>query len=239
MRKLGKLTLAAIFGILVLTYATAFSQNGEVFFNPDTSIVEPGEIFEVNIEVDASVQGVHCYNLTIGFDRNVIELLDVIEGPFLQAGGGTYLFVTDTMGNYDLSNCLLGAGLYADGPGVVATLQMKASDSKAISTLEFAGAIFQDENLDTLDINTNDGLVSLGPIYICGDANSDGTVNVSDAVYVINYVFVGGNAPDPLAAGEANCDASVNVSDAVYIINYVFVGGSAPCDPDNNGIPNC
>jgi hypothetical protein len=231
MWKLGKLTAAALICFLLLTNAMAFSQNGLVFFNPDTSIVEPGEIFEVNIEVDANMLGVHCYKLTIGFNRNVIELLDVSEGPFLLAGGGTYLFVTDTMGYYDLANCILGAGLYADGPGVVATLQLKAKDSKAISTLEFVDAIFQDENLDTIEVNTGDGII--------GDANSDGSVNVSDAVFIINYVFVGGDTPVPLESGEANCDGSVNVSDAVYIINYVFVGGSGPCDPDDNGIPDC
>jgi hypothetical protein len=75
--------------------------------------------------------------------------------------------------------------------------------------------------------------------YVCADANSDGTVNVSDAVWIINYVFVGGDPPDPLASGDANCDDTVNVSDAVYIINYVFVGGSPPCDTNNDGVPDC
>lgn len=65
----------------------------------------------------------------------------------------------------------------------------------------------------------------------CGDANGDGSVNVSDAVYVINYVFSGGGAPLPvLACGDANTDGAVNVSDAVYVINYVFSGGGAPGD---------
>jgi Dockerin type I domain len=70
------------------------------------------------------------------------------------------------------------------------------------------------------------------PWYICGDANSDSDLNVSDAVYIINYVFISGSpAPVPLDAGEVNCDGSVNVSDAVYIINYVFISGSlAPCE---------
>ncbi len=72
---------------------------------------------------------------------------------------------------------------------------------------------------------------------VCGDANGDATVNVSDAVRIINYVFVGGEAPLPLACGDANGDGTVNVSDAVRIINYVFVGGDAPgdCAP---GSPN-
>jgi hypothetical protein len=66
---------------------------------------------------------------------------------------------------------------------------------------------------------------------MCGDANGDEIVNVSDAVSVINYVFVGGDEPQPvLACGDANSDGMVNVSDAVYIINYVFVSGPLPED---------
>ncbi|MBD3218834.1 MAG: S8 family serine peptidase [candidate division Zixibacteria bacterium] len=65
----------------------------------------------------------------------------------------------------------------------------------------------------------------------CGDANNDGSVNVSDAVTVINYVFIGGSQPQPvLACGDANSDGTVNVSDAVWVINYVFIGGTAPGD---------
>jgi CubicO group peptidase (beta-lactamase class C family) len=75
--------------------------------------------------------------------------------------------------------------------------------------------------------------------YICGDANGDETVNVSDAVHIINYVFVGGDPPDPIESGDCNCDDTCNVSDAVWIINYVFVGGSEPCDTDGNGEPDC
>jgi hypothetical protein len=73
----------------------------------------------------------------------------------------------------------------------------------------------------------------------CGDANSDRDVNVSDAVYIINYVFVGGDPPNPIESGDCNCDGTCNVSDAVMIINYVFVGGNTPCDTDGDGQPDC
>jgi len=33
--------------------------------------------------------------------------------------------------------------------------------------------------------------------YVCGDANSDGSLNVGDAVFMINHVFKGGPAPEP------------------------------------------
>lgn len=90
---------------------------------------------------------------------------------------------------------------------------------------------------DTMEIEIE--VIEYTAPYICGNANSDTQVNVSDAVYIINYVFVGGDAPDPIETADANCDATVNVSDAVYLINYVFIGGNAPCDPNGDEIPDC
>jgi len=68
-------------------------------------------------------------------------------------------------------------------------------------------------------------------VYVCGDANGDGDVNVGDGVFIINYVFKGGPAPDPLCAADPNGDGTPNVGDAVYIIGYVFKGGPAPVEP--------
>ncbi len=63
---------------------------------------------------------------------------------------------------------------------------------------------------------------------MCGDANGDASLNISDAVYLVGYVFQGGPPPDPLCIGDANGDDSVNISDAVYMVNYVFKGGPPP-----------
>jgi hypothetical protein len=65
--------------------------------------------------------------------------------------------------------------------------------------------------------------------YLVGDANGDGQINLADAVYLVNYLFIGGPPPDPLEAGDANCDGEADLADAVYIINYLFIGGPPPC----------
>jgi hypothetical protein len=65
--------------------------------------------------------------------------------------------------------------------------------------------------------------------FICGDANGDAVVDISDVVYLIAYIFSGGKAPSPLLAGDANCDLMVDISDVVYLIAYIFAGGQAPC----------
>ena len=62
-----------------------------------------------------------------------------------------------------------------------------------------------------------------------GDANSSGAINISDAVFMISYIFAGGPAPDPLWTGDPNCDGAVNISDAVYLVAYIFSGGPSPC----------
>ncbi len=67
--------------------------------------------------------------------------------------------------------------------------------------------------------------------YVCGDANGDEDINISDAVHLIAYIFKSGPAPDPLEAGDADCNGAVNVADAVYLVNYIFKSGPAPCCP--------
>lgn len=62
-----------------------------------------------------------------------------------------------------------------------------------------------------------------------GDVNGDALVNITDAVFVIDYIFGGGPAPNPYEQGDCDCNAMVNISDAVYLINYIFGGGPQPC----------
>ena len=63
---------------------------------------------------------------------------------------------------------------------------------------------------------------------ICGDVNADGLINVTDIVYLINYLFQGGPAPYPIQVADVNSDGAVNVIDVVYLINYLFGGGPPP-----------
>jgi len=65
-----------------------------------------------------------------------------------------------------------------------------------------------------------------------GDANGDWLVNISDAVFVIAYIFSGGAQPEPLLSADADCSGGVNISDAVYLIAYIFSGGPVPCEGD-------
>jgi hypothetical protein len=67
------------------------------------------------------------------------------------------------------------------------------------------------------------------PQYVCGDADANDAVDISDAVYLISYIFTGGSAPNPLGRGDVDCSSTVDISDAVYLISYIFGGGADPC----------
>lgn len=64
-----------------------------------------------------------------------------------------------------------------------------------------------------------------------GDTNRDGVIDLADAIYILNYLFKGGPAPNPLEVGDCNCDQVVDLGDAIYLLNYLFKGGPPPCSP--------
>lgn len=78
---------------------------------------------------------------------------------------------------------------------------------------------------DTISVS----ITVLDPPYTCGDADGNNLVTISDAVYLISYIFSGGPAPDPIESADADCNSLVTISDAVYLISYIFSGGPAPC----------
>jgi len=81
---------------------------------------------------------------------------------------------------------------------------------------------------DSSEISVYDrGILSGG--YLCGDANSDGLIDLGDVVYLISYLYKNGPAPNPLQAGDANADGIVDLGDVVYMISYLYKAGPAPC----------
>ncbi len=77
----------------------------------------------------------------------------------------------------------------------------------------------------------------VGDLFVRSDANSDGAVDISDAVYMLAALFISGAPPPPCAkSGDANDDGAFDISDAVYTLAALFIPGS-PTPPAPH--PNC
>ncbi|MBK7092615.1 MAG: dockerin type I repeat-containing protein [bacterium] len=66
---------------------------------------------------------------------------------------------------------------------------------------------------------------------LCGDADGSGSITISDAVFLISYIFGGGAAPNPTCNGDADGSGAITISDAVFLISYIFGGGPTPHCP--------
>ncbi len=64
-------------------------------------------------------------------------------------------------------------------------------------------------------------------MYGPGDANRDGSIDLSDPVYILQYLFAGGGEPC-LVTTDVNGDNLINLADAVFLLQWLFQGGSAP-----------
>lgn len=67
--------------------------------------------------------------------------------------------------------------------------------------------------------------------FIRSDANGDGSVDISDAVFALLYMFgsnVTSTCPDSM---DADDNGVLNITDPIYILNYLFKSGPAPKPP--------
>jgi hypothetical protein len=64
-----------------------------------------------------------------------------------------------------------------------------------------------------------------------GDANTDGTQDLSDAVFVLLYLFKSGAAPPCLKSADVDAGGAVDIADPVAMLQYLFLGASAPPPP--------
>jgi len=67
--------------------------------------------------------------------------------------------------------------------------------------------------------------------FIRGDSNQDELVDISDARFTLDFLFLGGADPECPSAADTNDDERIDISDAVALLEHLFLGGAPPVDP--------
>jgi hypothetical protein len=73
-------------------------------------------------------------------------------------------------------------------------------------------------------------------VFSRGDGNGDGSLELTDGIIVLNYLFTGGEAPGCMEAADSDNDGQISLTDAVLILGYLFQGGNAPALPGPPGV---
>jgi hypothetical protein len=121
--------LCAVFAVLVLGVAGAAQAlpGPTISIEPMTMLVEPDDLFALDVNISDEVLGVTGYDLIIDFDEALLEVVNVIEGSLPAGSPPTYFWWTDE-GTGSHSIVINGAvlGHSVDGPGTLAELRFRA-----------------------------------------------------------------------------------------------------------------
>ena len=84
---------------------------------------------------------------------------------------------------------------------------------------------------DTDDDGVGDACDVPAVTWIRCDANGDRRRDISDAIFSLGFLFLGGELPGCPASLDCNNDGRNDISDAIFDLNFLFSGGQPPVPP--------
>ncbi|MEZ5358510.1 MAG: dockerin type I domain-containing protein [Candidatus Zixiibacteriota bacterium] len=206
------------------------SQNHGVFVVDVTDPYAPfeaGEFYYFNLHVRGMrIAGEKLYVVSQTAELMILDVSDPVNPVYL-GQSGTY---NDNSSLFALNDLVL-----ATNSGGLSTFDVYTPTTPVFILSEPHGpsedAAIDDNYIYTASRNGVNILAYTMVSAVYGDVDQSGSINIGDAVYLLNYIFKAGDAPVPLRAGDANCDETVNIGDVIHLVNYIFRGGLEPgCD---------
>jgi hypothetical protein len=86
------------------------------------------------------------------------------------------------------------------------------------------------------------------PTFRRGNADTHPAIDLTDAVFILTHLFLGGAGPACPDAADVDDSGGVELTDAVFLLQYLFQGGVAPpppgtalagIDPTPDALPPC
>lgn len=140
------LSLLILFSASLVIELSA-SPTTTVYVYPSTSTVAVGQTFIVDVKI-SDVNNLYGWEFKLGWDPNILDVVEVTEGAFLKQGGNTFFTkkINNTEG-YILVDCtLLGDMPGVSGDGTLASVKFRAEkegssvldlyDTKLVNSLE-------------------------------------------------------------------------------------------------------
>ena len=68
-------------------------------------------------------------------------------------------------------------------------------------------------------------------LFIRGDVDSNRVVDITDAITLLNFQFLGGTPPRCIDSGDILDQGSLTITSAITLLNFLFLGGPPPSVP--------
>ncbi len=116
------------------------------------------------------------------------------------------------------------------GRSMMGSMILGSTIGQAAAGLSTMGGLTLNSGFQQNFSSGGSGGCCVGPIR--GDVNYDGasTIDISDLIYLINYMFQSG--PEPICFEEADINGdgapALDISDLIWLIDYMFQSGPEP-----------
>ena len=128
------------------------------------------------------------------------------------------------------------------GPARVVKLEslggegVRMEGDPALGSHVAGGGDFNGDGLGDVAVSGSAGIfivfgAGVGATFIRGDANHNLKVDLSDSIFILNFLFLGGRSPACADAADGNDDGRLDIGDAIYLISFLFLGRAAPPPP--------
>lgn len=215
-------------------------------------LLQTGGAFSVSL--DSFAGNLSGWFLGVCHDEAALELLSVENGSttltVLNGGPADFILNAITAGGYTqlviicpLLNCAtlppgqdyeLTIGHYAPMPGTSGSTDICPCDG--IGSPPITTSVVVSGN--GIPPTALCGQVEIAPqsdIFVRGDANDDGTVNIADPIWLLSELFSGGPHTDCAGANDANSDGTLDIADPLFLLGDQFGSGPDPAAP----YPDC
>ncbi len=66
-----------------------------------------------------------------------------------------------------------------------------------------------------------------GPVFRRGDPDDNGSIQLTDGIFILNFLFLGGTEPPCSDAADADDNGAIQLTDGILILNFLFLGGDS------------
>ena len=134
-----------------------------IAIDPLSIIVEPDDLFSLDVVIGPDVLGVTGYDLVIDFDETLLDVVNVVKGALPAGSPPSYFWWTD-QGTPSSAIVINGAllGHDVDGPGVLAELRFKAL-AIGVTPIHFESVDLRDLDNNRITVTPVDGQVTIEP----------------------------------------------------------------------------
>ena len=175
-----------------------------------------GDTFTFDVRAE-NVTDLAGWQFDIAFDRAVLEAVDVSEGGFLKADGGTTFFQSGSIDNGAGKITGLIAGRISEGgvSGSGSVLQVRfEAKTKGETKLALENFLFGSVAEESIPAGPREVHITVEERLLPGDVNRDGVVNILDLIRVAQQL---GQRVSPDSPVDVNGDGIVNIFDLTLV----------------------